>query len=81
MRRVLTLSLPPRLLEKVERLAKKENRNKSELFREALRRYIEEKEWQDVLKYARRKARQQGILSEPDVERIVDEARYKVTRA
>lgn len=81
MRSVLTLSLPPQLLKKVELLAKKENRNKSELLREALRRYIEEREWQEVLKYGRKKARQQGIFSEADVERIVDEVRKIGNRA
>ena len=65
----------------MERLAKKENRNKSELIREALRRYIEEREWQDVLKYGRKKAQEQGIFTEADVERIVDEVRQKGTRA
>lgn len=77
MRKILTLSLPPQLFEKVDRLAKKENRNKSELFREALRRYIEDREWHEILKYGRRKAGQQGIFSEADVERLVDEARKK----
>ncbi len=71
----MTLSLPPQLFEKAERLAKKENRNKSELLREALRRYIEEREWQEVVRYGRKKVRQQGISTEADIERIVDAAR------
>jgi metal-responsive CopG/Arc/MetJ family transcriptional regulator len=75
MRKVMTLSLPPQLFKKAERIAKKENRNKSELFREALRRYIEDREWQEVLKYGRKKARQQGISTETDLERIIDDAR------
>jgi len=54
MRKILTLSLPPQLLAKVERLAKRDNRNKSEVLREAVWRYIEEREWRDVLKYAKK---------------------------
>lgn len=81
MRKILTLSLPPQLLAKVERLAKQDNRNKSELLREALRRYIEEREWRDVLKYAKKKSIQQGIFREEDIEKIVDEVRQKGSRA
>ena len=40
----VTISLPPAQLKTAERLAKKENRTMSELFREALRRY-EQEEW------------------------------------
>jgi len=76
MRKILTLSLPPQLLAKVERLAKQDNRNKSELLREALRRYIEEREWRDVLKYAKKKSIQQRIFTEEDIEQIVDEVRH-----
>ena len=49
---------------------------RSELFREALRRYRrDEQEWQDLLDYGRRKAEAAGIGSEEDVERLVDESR------
>lgn len=72
---------PPQLLAKVERLAKQDNRNKSELLREALRRYIEEREWRDVLKYAKKKSIQQEIFREEDIEQIVDEVRQKGSRA
>lgn len=40
-RKLITISLPPRLLQKAERVAAKENRTRSELLREALRFYIE----------------------------------------
>ena len=40
--RILTLSIPPGLLRQAERIAKEEGRSKSEIFREALRRYVEE---------------------------------------
>ncbi|MFH1674224.1 MAG: ribbon-helix-helix protein, CopG family [Pseudomonadota bacterium] len=63
---------PPQLLAKVERLAKQDNRNKSELLREALRRYIEEREWRDVLKYAKKKSIQQGIFTEEDIWKLVE---------
>ena len=40
-----TVSLPPNLLRDAERAAKEEDRTKSELVREALRLYIEERRW------------------------------------
>ena len=43
-RKLLTISLPPRLLKEAERLAERENRTKSELLREALRLYIDTSE-------------------------------------
>jgi len=72
--KVLSLSLPPKLLEKVERRAKKENRTKSEFLREAIRRYIEEREWAELQLYGAQQAKKLGIREE-DVESLVDEVR------
>jgi metal-responsive CopG/Arc/MetJ family transcriptional regulator len=43
-RELITISLPPPLAKKAEELAREENRTKSELFREALRFYVETKD-------------------------------------
>ncbi len=43
-RKLVTISLPPPLLKKAERVAREENRTKSELLREALRFYVETRE-------------------------------------
>ena len=43
-RKLMTISVPPQLLKKAERLAAKEHRTKSELVREALRLYIDTSE-------------------------------------
>ena len=69
--KTITLSLPPKMAEKIDELMEKEQRTRSELLREALRRYIEEKEWQEILKYGRRKAKEKGITEEK-IEDIVD---------
>lgn len=55
--KILPISLPPEMLEDVEQLAKKERRTKSELVREALRRYIEDREWEAVRAYSSARAR------------------------
>jgi metal-responsive CopG/Arc/MetJ family transcriptional regulator len=72
--KLVTISLLPELLEEAERLAKAEKRTRSEFFREAIRRYIEEKKWERIYRYGRMKAQEQG-LAEADVERLVDEYR------
>jgi predicted transcriptional regulator len=43
-RKLITISLPPQLLQKAEALAREEHRTKSELLREALRFYVETKD-------------------------------------
>ena len=71
-----TISLPPGLYREALKMAKAKGMTKSELFREALRRYQrEELEWQDLLAYGRRRAQEAGIRTEQDVERLIDEAR------
>ena len=72
--KLVTISLLPELLEEVERLVKEEKRTRSELFREAIRRYIEEKKWERIYRYGRLKAEEWG-LAEADVERLIDEER------
>ena len=46
----------------------------SELLREAIRLYMEEREWRRLERYGRLRAREQGIVPE-DVELLVDEHR------
>lgn len=72
--KILSLSIPPTLLREAERLAKKEGRTKSELFREALRRYLQERQWAELRRYGAQQVRQLG-LKETDVERLVAEHR------
>jgi CopG family transcriptional regulator/antitoxin EndoAI len=72
--KTLSLSLPPELAREAERIAKREGRTKSELFREALRRYIQEQRWMDLRRYGAQQARKLGI-GEPEVERVIEEYR------
>ena len=74
MRKLITISLLPNLLDEAEELAKEEKRSRSELFREAIRKYIEDKKWERLYRYGRLKATEQG-LTEADAERLIDEYR------
>jgi CopG family transcriptional regulator/antitoxin EndoAI len=68
--KILSLSLPPELLREAERVAKKEGRTKSELFREALRRYIQEQRWAELRRYGAAQGRKLGIR-QADVESVI----------
>jgi CopG family transcriptional regulator/antitoxin EndoAI len=72
--KTLSLSLPLELAREAERIAKREGRTKSEVFREAIRRYIQERRWMDLRRYGAQQARKLGIR-EPEVERVVQEYR------
>jgi metal-responsive CopG/Arc/MetJ family transcriptional regulator len=78
--KLVTISLLPELLKEAERLAKEEKRTRSEFFREAIRKYIEDKKWERLYRYGRLKAQEQG-LAEADVERLVDEYRAEQMNA
>ena len=70
-----TVSLPPNLLREAERTAKEEDRTKSELVREALRMYIEERRWRKLQRETAARAQALGLQSEKDVTRLVHAGR------
>ncbi len=72
--KTITFSLPPDMAEQVRQVMKEEGRTMSELVREALRVYMEEREWRRLQRYGRLRARERGIAFE-DVEQLVDEHR------
>lgn len=73
----LNIALPKDLVKKVDNLAKKEYRNRSELIREALRIYIRRMdEWNQIFKAGRETARKMGIKSEKQINDIVYEFRH-----
>ena len=72
--RTITLSLPSELADKIDEMIKEEGRNRSELLREALKRFIEEKEWQRIYRYGEMKAREKDI-TEDQIEDIIDARR------
>jgi CopG family transcriptional regulator/antitoxin EndoAI len=60
--KTVTLSLPLEMDKKISALMKKEGRTRSELLREALRRYMEEQEWKETLRYGRIRAKEKVLL-------------------
>ena len=74
--KVITFSLPPEMAEQVREEMAEEDRTMSQLIREALRLYMDDREWRSLVRYGQRRAREQGIAPE-DVERLVDELRAR----
>lgn len=72
--KTITISLPPDMAEQVEKVRREEGRTKSELLREALRQYLQERQWRRITTYGQKRAKELGIIPE-DVERLVDEYR------
>lgn len=73
----LNIALPKDLVKKVDEVAKKEYRNRSELIREALRVYlIDKQEWQEIFAAGEEAMKRMGIKSEEDVNKIVYEYRH-----
>ena len=54
----ITFSLPPPMAEQLRQVAKEEQRTVSELLREAIRLYMEEKEWRTRERLERLQSRQ-----------------------
>lgn len=73
--KIQTLSLPPKMVSQIEKLAKNEGMTKSELFREAVRQYIRRKRWEKIREYGAQKAAELGIKNGKDIERLIDEYR------
>ena len=76
--RVLSVSVPKRLAEELERMAEEEGVSKSELVRLMARAYKRERSEEEFLRLQRElapKARAAGVSTEEDVDRLVLEDR------
>ena len=58
--RTITFSMSPEMTEEVQRVMREEGRTISELIRQALRNYIEEREWIRSIRRERVKAKEKG---------------------
>jgi len=57
--KTITFSLPPDMADQVQDVMREEGRTMSELIREALRNYMEEREWLRTIRYERLKEREE----------------------
>lgn len=76
-----TISLPPDLAAEVDRLAEEEHRSRSELFREAFRRYVNSRQrWERILEFGPLAAAASGLVAAAAIDAAVDEAVDDVRR-
>jgi CopG family transcriptional regulator / antitoxin EndoAI len=75
--KTLSVTLPPEMLTRAEKLAKKENRTMSELVREALRHYERKNWWDEMNAYGRKSAEASGTRTEDDVVDVIRAARSR----
>lgn len=66
--------VPPEMRPAIEAIAEEEHRAPSELVREALDRYMDEREWRKLLAFGQQRAKDLG-LTEDDVPRLIAEVR------
>jgi metal-responsive CopG/Arc/MetJ family transcriptional regulator len=74
----VTISIPPAVAKEYDRIARATAKNRSELFRDMFdtyRRARDEELLSDLQRYGAKKARERGIRTERDVERLVFEDR------
>ncbi|TSC87592.1 MAG: hypothetical protein G01um10147_570 [Microgenomates group bacterium Gr01-1014_7] len=69
-RAIINISMPPAMAKRIKKLAKEENRTKSELLRQAFRSYEFDRDWAKIRAWGEETARRMGIETEEDVERI-----------
>lgn len=75
--RTVTISLPPELARRAERTARTEGRSRSELFREALRQYLDRRDRWDRIFVAGEQAAARLGLQEEDVAKVVVDRRRR----
>lgn len=76
--KTLTVSLPPQIYEEVEKIARQEQKTKSELFRDMVRVYedfLDARRWSQLRRVGADSAKKLRVKTEADIERLVHEAR------
>ncbi len=66
-RKAITFSMPPEMAEQVQQVVKEEGRTMSELLRDAIRLYMDEREWLRTMRQGRLRARQGEQAHTPEV--------------
>ena len=72
-RQIISLSLSPSELKKLERLRAREGKSRSQLIRELIRRYDAEELWKRIYEMGKQTAIKFGIKSEEDVLKIIED--------
>ncbi|MGA7411502.1 MAG: ribbon-helix-helix protein, CopG family [Bryobacteraceae bacterium] len=68
------ISLPEHLLAEIQNAALAEHRSVDEIFADAVKRYLDDRSWTDLLQYGQERAEAIGI-KESDIGRVISESR------
>ncbi len=80
--KIVNFSLPPEIYKEVEELARQRETSRSQVLREALKRYIaSERRWQQLRKWGEETKGRLGMKDEDDVERIIYDYREEESRS
>ena len=80
--KIVNFSLPPEIYKEVEELARQRETSRSQVLREALKRYVaSERRWQQIRKWGGETKGRLAIKDEDDVERIIHEYREEKSRS
>ncbi|MCB9834383.1 MAG: ribbon-helix-helix protein, CopG family [Planctomycetes bacterium] len=70
--KIVSVSIPAGLVRELDRVCDLEHRNRSELYREALRQYLKLRRWQALREYSSAKAAAAGGNG-VDIEKLIEE--------
>ncbi|WP_161847601.1 ribbon-helix-helix protein, CopG family [Athalassotoga saccharophila] len=74
--RIVNMSIPLDIYDKVDKMARKRKTSKSSILKEALERYIiEEEKWNLIYKWGEEKSKSLGIRDEKDVAQLIKDFR------
>lgn len=77
--KVLSLSVPPEIVEELNELAKTEDKSRSEIFKEMFKTYKEslaEREWRELFSFGKETAKRFKIKDEEELFKILNEERF-----
>ena len=70
--KIVSVSIPLKLVQELDQVCDQEHRNRSELYREALRQYLKMRRWHALREYSAAKGSAAGT-GHIDVEKIIEE--------
>jgi len=72
--RTITVSLPAKVIEELDKMAREENTTRSQILRTAIDQYSRSgRIWKQIYKWGEEAAKELGIRTEEDVDRLIHE--------
>lgn len=70
---VISISLPPEVLTKLEKIIKETSKTRSEVIKDLLVSYYQDKSWEDIFAWGRNAKEKFNIKSEEDIVRLIND--------